>query len=161
LSSTRASLIIKDETGRLSPVSFIGVAQPLETPPIGLGELNQPLLRSTERDNQDIDPLLRHFSWAEILVPVKVREEQIGVLALSRPGRDGYFNLKQVSFLTQVAGVLAVGIENIYLFDSTRKQSRQRLMAQEEVRKNLSYLLHNEPLQQVTYAVAVIEQLLS
>jgi signal transduction histidine kinase len=124
-------------------------------------ELNHPLVRSAESGSNIVEPLFRLFSWAEVLIPLKVRDEQIGMLALSRPGRDGYFNLKQVSFLTQAAGVLAVGTENIFLFDSMRRQSRLRLVAQEEVRKNVSRQLHDQPLQQITYAVAIIDQLLA
>ena len=57
--------------------------------------------------------------------------------------------------------MLAVGAENIYLFESARKHSLHRQMVQEEERRNLSFLLHNEPLQQVTYAINVIDQLLT
>lgn len=161
LSSNRAFLALKDEGGHLVPVSVVGVDQALEKTPAELQELIQPILRSAEDNKQDSEQVFRIFAWAEILVPVKVRDEQIGALALSRPGPDGYFNTRQVSFLAQAADVLAVGIENIYLFDSTRKQSRQRLMVQEEERKNLSRQLHDDPLQKVTYAINVIDQLLT
>jgi signal transduction histidine kinase len=161
LSSTKASLALRDETGRLMPVTTIGTDDLPSELPDELHALDQLALRSAEGDTNIERQALRVFAWAEILVPVKVRDEQIGLLALSRPGPDGYFNTKQVTFLTQAAGVLAVGIENIYLFDSTRKQSRQRLIVQEEERKNLSRQLHDDPLQRVTYAISIIDQLLA
>jgi signal transduction histidine kinase len=161
LSSTRATLTLKNETGRLVPVSVVGMECAPEAMQDELHELKTPLLRSAESDKREGEWASGIFSWAEILVPVMVRDEQIGVLALSRPGPDGYFNSRQVSFLTQAAGVLAVGAENIFLFESARRQSRQRLLIQEEERKNLSRQLHDDPLQQVTYAIYIIDELLT
>jgi signal transduction histidine kinase len=161
LSSTHVALALKSESGRLVPVSVVGADRLPETIQDELQKLEKPVLRSAESDRLEAQWAFDKCTWAEILVPVKVRDEQIGVLALSRPGPDGYFNSRQVSFLTQAAGVLAVGAENIYLFESTRRQSRQRFLVQEEDRKNLSRQLHDDPLQQVTYAIYVIDELLT
>ncbi|MGH2537473.1 MAG: ATP-binding protein [Candidatus Promineifilaceae bacterium] len=161
LNCGRAMLALKDESGRLAPVSVVGDAAVPDAVPADLHELSRPFLHAAADDTQAATHGFRCFPWAEILVPVRVRDEQVGLLALSRPEPDGYFNTRQVSFLTQAAGVLAVGAENIFLFNTARRQARQIMFVQEEERKSLSRQLHDDPLQRVTYAINVIDQVLT
>ncbi|MGD8857570.1 MAG: ATP-binding protein, partial [Chloroflexota bacterium] len=158
VSASRAYLGLKDGNGVLMPVSTIGI-DPGEHVSPGHEALDQPVLRSAAKDADR--QALHLFPWAEIVMPVKLRDEQLGVLALSRPGIDGYFNAKQVSFLSQAAGVLAVAAENITLFETARKLSWQRLSIQDEERRELSRQIHDEPLQRITYATFLIDQLLT
>jgi signal transduction histidine kinase len=160
LSSTRASLILQDEGGHPTPVGIVGIDAPIPPIPTQWQEIRRPVLRSAANDRKDWAELFQTFSWAEILVPVRVRDEQIGILILSRPGPDGFFNGKQVSFLIQAAGVLAVAAENIFLLNTARRQARRMMFIQEEERRILSRQLHDDPLQRVTYAINVIDQIL-
>lgn len=161
LSSTRASLILQDEGGHPTPVGIVGIDAQLPPIPSQWQEIERPALRSAVHDREDWAELFQTFSWAEILVPVRVRDEQIGMLILSRPGPDGFFNGKQVSFLAQAAGVLAVAAENIFLLNTARRQARRMMFVQEEERRTLSRQLHDDPLQRVTYAINVIDQIMS
>jgi signal transduction histidine kinase len=158
---SQAVLALQNEKGQLVPVSTIGemVASPMKAE--SLTRFPQPLLRSAVRSFQKAGRLFQHFSWAELLIPVTVRNEQIGLLALARPGSDGYFNARQVTFLNQAASVLAVGSDNIALFELTRALSRQSLVVQEQERKHLAARIHDEPLQQITYVAHVIDQVLA
>lgn len=159
LDISQVLLALKDDTGKLVPIGN-ATAWPTAVPQ-SVAKLQKPLLRSRNEDSQQHGTLLSAFSWAELLIPVSIRQEFIGVLALSRPGADGFFNARQVNFLTQAAGVLAVGSENITLFESTRKLSRQLLAVQEQERKKLSRQIHDEPLQRITYATSVIDQVVA
>ena len=159
LDISQASLALKDDSGKLIPV---GNADCWPTAvPQSVTELENPLLRSRSEDKEQVGTLLSAFDWAELLIPVRIRHESIGVLALSRPGADGFFNARQLNFLTQAAGVIAVGSENITLFESTRKLSRQLLAVQEQERKKLSRQIHDDPLQEITYATSVIDQIVA
>jgi len=161
LSASRAYFGVKVDKDSFKPISTIGIDSAFYESSVHQS-LDLLILRSSKAaripDNQQI---LNAFPWAEVVLPVKVRDEQIGLLALSRPGIDGYFNAKQVAFLNQAAGVLAVAAENIALFETTRKLSSQRLSIQDQERRELSRQIHDEPLQRITYATFLIDQLLT
>lgn len=108
-----------------------------------------PLLRSNMRPKTH-HPLFREYQWLELMLPIIVRNEQIGFLAMSRP-KDGYFNTGQILFLSRVTDMIAVGSEAILLFEASRKLSLQLLSAQEVERKNLATQIHDRPLQTITF----------
>lgn len=88
---SQAVLALKDEKGWLVPVSTIGemVEPPMKAE--ALDRLSQPLLRSAVRSVRGAKEAFQQFVWAELLIPVSVRNEQVGVLAFARPGPDGFF----------------------------------------------------------------------
>ena len=148
-------LALTNGTGQLLPVgNGVTYAAPL---PASMKRLQRPLLRSRPQDARN--SIFETVGWVELILPVQVRNELIGVLLLSRPGEQGHFNARQLQFLQQAAGVLAVGSENITLFESTLKLSRERLSFQEQERKQLSQQIHDDPLQQITYATTMVDQL--
>lgn len=157
---SQAMLLLKNGDGYLTVVTAIGI----DANTFALEEFrlpDRPLLRSVERRRaQDTEKLFPSFYWAEMLIPITIRDEQVGILAFSRPGPDGFFNARQVSFLEQAAQVLAVGTENVLLFESGRKMARQMLVVREQERKRVSMQLHDKPLHQVTYATAVLDHML-
>ena len=148
-------LALTNGTGQLMPVG--NVSTYAASLPANMKKLQRPLLRSRPQDARN--SIFETVSWAELILPVQVRHELIGVLLLSRPGEQGYFNARQLQFLRQAAGVLAVGSENITLFEATLKLSRERLSFQEQERKKLSQQIHDDPLQQITYATTMVDQL--
>ncbi len=165
LQSAQAMLLMKDEEGVLFLAATAGIDTDAPTLSQSIMEMTHPILRSVTRTRKmerqagiDNEQPFFNFDWAEILIPVVARNEQVGLLALSRPGADGYFNAHQVAFLTRVAGVMAVGSDNIVLFEAARALSRQALVVREQERKQLAARIHDEPLQQITYAVHELEQ---
>ncbi|MFQ5419925.1 MAG: ATP-binding protein [Anaerolineae bacterium] len=153
----QAALLLLDDTGLLSLAAQVNLTgwQP------GDGRLqpfDQSLLRSAVRDETS-HPLFAH-PWIELALPVLVRENQIGFLALARP-RGGYFNAEQVAFLRRVADMIAVGSEAIYLFKASRQLSMQLLSAQEMERRRLASLIHDQPLQILTFASHNIDGILA
>lgn len=155
---SHAFLALTNDGGQLLPVGqATNYLQPL---PESAKKLQRPLLRSRPNDAQKYKTIFETVSWVELILPVQVRQESIGVLLLSRPGGQGYFNARQLQFLRQATGVLAVGSENITLFESTLKLSRERLSFQEQERKKLSQQIHDDPLQQITYATTMVDQLI-
>lgn len=151
-------LVLTNDKGQLVPLgqgqlpsSVLGSLASVKT-------IQSPLLRSRSADRQQYKALFTAVPWAELLIPVQIRQEPIGLLVLSRPGGQGFFNARQLDFLTQAAGVLAVGSENITLFEATLRLSRDRLAFQEQERRKLSQQIHDDPLQQITYATTILDQ---
>lgn len=155
----QAALLLKNEQGELMRVATVGDGRIPEMDLTRLAQLEVPLVRTAVAEAH-LPSWLQSISWAEIVVPVLVRGELMGILTLSRPGPDGYYNTQQVVFLVQVAAMLAVTSENLYLFEATRQFSRKLLLAQENERKQLSRQLHDEPLQRITYVTTLINRLL-
>ena len=158
LAIPQAMLLVKNEKG--DPVLVASVGLGAQRPMIDnvLVNATQPLLRSAERLSQQAGEAFQNFSWAELLVPIVARNKQTGLLILARPGNDGYYNAHQVSFLIQAANVLAVGSENITLFETARFLSRQALVVRQQERKQLAARIHDDPLQQITYAAHELDQ---
>jgi signal transduction histidine kinase len=160
LDISQAALLLKGEEGYWKMVMTLGV----EASNLSLNELsefNRPLLRVLQDGEGDDSLLFAPFAWAEMLIPVLVRDEQVGLLVLSRPGPDGFFNARQVAFLDQAARVLAMGAENISLFEAARKMAWQMQVVREQERKHLSMKLHDDPLHQVTYAKTILDMTLA
>jgi len=158
LDISRAVLLLKDEDGLFKPTASSG----LDDESLTLTEVPR-LTRTIVRyvDRKRFETVDEMFLWAEMLLPITVRGEQIGILALSQPGTDGYFNAQQVSFLEQAAQVLAVGSENLFLFESVRRMARQVLVLREQEQKRVSMQLHDEPLHQITYATVLLDHALT
>ena len=142
-------LVLGNEDGVLMPVAQVNVNNWRPKQITGFEAFHKPLLRSNMRSKTD-HPLFKEYQWLELLIPVIVRNEQIGFLAMSRP-KDGYFNTRQISFFSRVADMIAVGSEAILLFEASRKLSLQLLSAQEVERKHLATQIHDRPLQTITF----------
>ena len=142
-------LVLGNEEGIWMPVAQVNVDNWRPKQRAGFESFHKPLLRSNMQSKTD-HLLFAEYQWLELLIPVIVRNEQIGFLAMSRP-KDGYFNAKQILFLSRVADMIAVGSEAILLFEASRKLSLQLLSAQEVERKHLATQIHDRPLQTITF----------
>lgn len=157
----QAVLVLAEKDGRLEVVAKVNNVGVPDTALASLPCFWQPQLRSAasgEKEKRHV--LFETLTWAELLLPVAVREKQIGYLALGRP-QDGYFNAKQVAFLARAADMIAVGGEAIYLFAAARQFSLKIASAHELERKNLSKQIHDQPLQTITYVTQKLQQMLS
>ncbi len=155
-----AVLTLRDRSGRFVQISAQGIQGTDTISEESLQGLDRPVVRATLARDETL-PVLDIFQWAEIAIPLRAREEQIGVLALSRPGSDGYFNARQVTFLMQAASILAVASENITLFEATRDLSMRAQVVQEKERQKLALEIHDAPLQEITFVTHTIDHLLS
>jgi signal transduction histidine kinase len=162
LNASQAALALRDDRGQLSPITVVGSESIPTLNPAYLRDMARPIVRSINHPVPDQTFTLFHsLTWAEIVIPVLVRDETIGFLAMSRPGEDGYFNAQQVLFLMQAAGVLAVASQNLYLFESTRRLSRDLLAVQDRERKQIAGQIHDEPLQRITYVISLVDRIVS
>lgn len=145
-----ATLVLSNERGYLVPIVQFDTSM---WRPVHIEELrkfNQPLLRSAVHKTQPNDhPLFNNVSWIELLLPVAVRNEQIGFLAMSRPAPDGYYNAKQISFLARVTDIIAVGSTAISLYESTRILARRLSQARHIERRKIAAQIHDRPLQDI------------
>ncbi|MBP8002601.1 MAG: hypothetical protein KA338_25380 [Chloroflexi bacterium] len=154
------ALYLKNEQKFFAPIAIHGVETKTSIDLQDIGYFDSPIIRAIENTPSAFAIFFSQFDWAEILVPVSLRNELVGVLVLSQPGGDGFFNARQVSFLRQFSGILAVGVENILLFESARKLSRQILVVQEDERRALSLQIHDDPLHRITYAISILDHIL-
>ena len=111
---------------------------------------------------QEQGELQRHR--VRLLVPVKLREELVGAIALSsRVSGEGYTN-KDIRTLEEAAGQMAMWVANALVL-STSAAQRVRLeqlldrsvRAQEAERRRLAVELHDSPVQWLTSAAYHIE----
>lgn len=100
-----------------------------------------------ERDEPD-KVVLHALPWAEVALPLRVREQTLGLWVLARP-RDGFFNQEAIAFLEHAAATLAMGSEIIVLLDSAETLSREIISVQEEERRVFASQLHDQPLQRL------------
>jgi len=152
----QAMLVLREDNGRLAAIAAIKT--PPDLPP-GLDAnygFSQPLLRSSAKGDAQ-HPLFAICPWAELLLPITVRDKQTGYLAFSRP-QDGYFNAEQVLFLSRAADMIAVGSEAIFLFNASRRLSVEVVKTREKERKALASDIHDEPLQQIAFVIQTLRQ---
>ena len=158
LDISQAMLLVQNEKGNTFLAASVGIEAYIPVMSNLVASATRPILRSAAHSPGEIKAAFQNFIWAELLIPIVARNKQMGLLALARPGQDGYFNARQVAFLAQVANVLAVGSDNITLFEAALSLSRQALVVREQERKQLAALIHDDPLQQITYAAHELEQ---
>lgn len=142
----QAILVLRDDK-RMLPAAVQVNAHDWQ--PISTGDLKpffDPIVRAANNNEVVQSPLLREYEWMELIVPIVLRNEQTGFLALARPV-DGYFNVRQVRFLSRVADMLAIGSEAIFLFETSRELSKQLFKSQEAERLKLASEIHDNPLQ--------------
>lgn len=95
-------------------------------------------------------------AWVDLLLPITVREETLGLLVLSRPA-NGYFNNRQVQVLQEVADALAFGLLVINLVETMQALSRQTLYEKEIQRQQIATEIHNEPLHALTTLIMQLQ----
>lgn len=148
-------LLLRDDQGRLREVVGGGRASAADLAQIVLPELTKPQLRAAIQGEVPIP--LQRFTWAELIVPILVRGETVGLLALSRPNVDGYYTLAQVSFVERAAVILAVASENSYLFEATRSLGQRMMVVREEERQRIFADIHDEPLQRLFFVTHLLD----
>ena len=101
------------------------------------------------------------FAWVRLVIPLEVQGKEIGVWLLGRRDPDDYYPQNDILLLRSMANILAVVIENAYLFDALQELSLERLRAQQEERQDLAARLHDEPLQRAWAVVSKLDYVLA
>lgn len=133
-----------DENGRVDAIAAIDVEWE------AIKDI-QPIVRTIVRSTSSkaaLHPLMREHAWIEMLVPVTVRGEEIGLLALSRP-KNQHFNTKHADFMQRVADILAIGSQAILLFESSRQLSLELINVQETERLGMRSAIHDNTIQEI------------
>lgn len=151
----QALLGLVQDDGQLVRVTAVAVTD-LPAKLDALAPYTEPLLRS-DAHADSLHPYWDIHPWAELVLPIRVRDVLTGYMALARP-QDGYFNAEQVVFLKQAANMIAVGSEAIFLFNASRHLSLQVLSARETERKKLARDIHDQPVQSLAYATNALSQ---
>jgi signal transduction histidine kinase len=165
LTAEQAVLVLRDRHGRFLPVAQVGCDWTAEISPRYAQNITEPVVRTMAEDAAAVSDerraLFDLWPWAEALLPIVEQDEVMGLLVVSRPGQDGYFDAQQVLFLIRAAGALGIACQNLYLFESTRRLSRDLLAAQKDERQRLASQIHDDPLQRITYVTTILDQIVA
>lgn len=119
-----------------------------------LSEIKKTILRASSKT----EPIFRHLVWAEAIIPLQIRGEQIGIFIVSRPTDEPFLNEKQITLLSLVAGVISVGYDTITLLESSLELSNQLLHIRDTERKTLAAQIHDDPLQKILVIIDLLER---
>jgi len=94
------------------------------------------------------------YAWAQVLLPLRLGDKLLGILLLGAPVPDGHYNARQIDVLTQFGRVLAVTVETILLYESTRDMAMEMLAVRDAERNQIAMTLHDGPVQDITIALS-------
>lgn len=121
--------------------------------------LNNSSVGASVRFKNSDHPIFRQHQWIDYVLPLSTSGRVVGALFLGRPVPDGYLNAEQMGFLHQVTNVMAVALEAIRLFESSREMSRTLLEIRNAERVLLASQIHDEPLQEISMLASSLLQL--
>jgi signal transduction histidine kinase len=94
--------------------------------------------------------LLGQYPWIEVLLPLKIGSEVVGLLALGPRVPDGTYNAFQLDFVKKAGDLLAMAAHTTRLFDQVRAQSRAMMETRAAERRQVARELHDGPVQVAT-----------
>jgi GAF domain-containing protein len=132
---TGSVMLIEPDTQRLRIVVSRGLADPIvEDTALAIGEgiagyvvqMRKPLLIPSG----DVEPRLRLLNpRAEIKsamsVPIVHRTDALGVLNVARVASSRHFTAQDLRLLTTIAGEVALGVQNVRLFDEITRRNEE------------------------------------
>ncbi len=92
-----------------------------------------------------------------LCAPLRVRGRMLGVLTVVNKESPTGFEQKDLKWLTSLAALAAVAIENMRLYNRLREERDRVVVAQEELRKKLARDLHDGPTQTLSHIVMQAE----
>lgn len=117
------------------------------------------LILKSQVESEATAPIWRTFAWAVLVLPLYLNGRPLGLLILGPPFPQGNFDARQVNFLEQISGVLAVSVNAVRLFEASLALSRQLVQIRDAERATLASQLHDEPLQRVSAVANALDQL--
>ncbi len=102
------------------------------------------------RFSRNVDVRTGFLTMSIAAVPLRLKGKVIGVLeVLNKYSEDG-FEDDDLRLMTSIAAQTAIALENARLYQSVRHEREKIINAQEEVRKELSRILHDGVVQQIS-----------
>lgn len=150
-----ALLVLTNAQGELIATAKVGdiginIGEPVNVEKDGIAMIRRPIIRTTLQKGYQYPPLLTKHIWAEAIIPVFLRQEFIGYLALSRP-RYGFFNIRHINFFIRLTDMIAIASEAIFLFEASRQWSLETFKAQELERKRVASEIHDSSVQTLAH----------
>lgn len=156
----QTALLLADNSGRLVCIEQARLNEPVAVlPAAALAAYGASVTTRRWTGAAGGHPLLARHHWMAAVAPLALGEAIIGALCLGPPVPDGYLNARQIGYVGQVAGVMAVAAEAMRLFDASRAMSRELLRVRDAERMQLAAQIHDEPLQSVSLAAGRLNQL--
>ncbi len=154
------ALLLAEQPGRLVCIDQARLGEPVAVlPATALAPFGVDVTVRRWTGEEEGHPLLARYDWITTVAPLALGEAIIGALCLGPPVPDGYLNARQIGYVGQVAGVMAVAAEAMRLFDASRAMSRELLRVRDVERMQLAAQIHDEPLQSVSLAAGRLNQL--
>ena len=119
---------------------------------LSLVDINQPIARSHFRA-QSQPPIFQNYKWAELAAPISLTNGSTGVILLSRPFGDGYFNHKEISFFDQLAKVFSLAQRAIEHSMVMQEMTNSIVKARYQERKRFATDIHDSPIQLINYGI--------
>ncbi|HEY84444.1 MAG TPA: GAF domain-containing sensor histidine kinase [Chloroflexi bacterium] len=102
------------------------------------------------RFSRNVDVRTGFLTMSIAAVPLRLKGKVIGVLeVLNKYSEDG-FDDDDLRLMTSIAAQTAIALENARLYQSVRQEREKIINAQEETRKELSRILHDGVMQQIS-----------
>lgn len=145
-----ATLLVKNGNEMLKANVYVGNPTFLERAS-NAWVLDRTIVRTVQQREGNLHPLFVALPWAEVALPLRMRDQTFGLWVLARP-HDGFYTQETITFLEHAASTLAMGSEIIVLLDSAETLSREIIGVQEEERRAFASQLHDQPLQRLAAA---------
>ncbi|HHJ07232.1 MAG TPA: GAF domain-containing protein [Anaerolineae bacterium] len=102
------------------------------------------------RFSRNVDVRTGFLTMSIAAVPLRLKGKVIGVLEVLNKYSEGGFEDDDLRLMTSIAAQTAIALENARLYQSVRQEREKIINAQEEVRKELSRILHDGVVQQIS-----------
>ncbi len=154
------ALLLADQSSRLVCIDQVRVTEPIAAlMTMALAPYGSGVTTRRWTGEEEGHPLLACCDWIATVAPLALGDVIIGALCLGPPVPDGYLNTRQIAYVGQVAGVMAVAAEAMRLVDASRAMSRELLRVRDAERMQLAAQIHDEPLQSVSLAAGRLNRL--
>jgi signal transduction histidine kinase len=140
----RQSALVRIDAGRQSVVYLQGVAES-ELP----SEAEMPALAAGAGQLRPDEDPARPCPWALLVLPLRVKEELVGLWLLGRRDPDDHYGAAEIGLLRTLAHQLAVALTNIVNAGRLQALYQNAIDQREAERKSLSRELHDNTLQQL------------
>jgi signal transduction histidine kinase len=117
-----------------------------------------PDVNADERFYTTIDQLTGYRTRSILAVPLQVQGKTVGVVEVINKTDGGSFTVDDQQWLSILAQIIAVAVENARLFTALREERDRIIAAEETVRHELARNLHDGPAQIMAAIILNVDQ---